>query len=195
MKIGYARVSTADQKFNLQTDALKEAGCSTIYKETVSGVKKQRPELAKALDKLRAGDILVVWKLDRLGRSLKELIEIVAQLQERKISFESISDKMNTSTSQGRLIFNIFGSLAEFERELIKERTNAGLSAARARGIKGGRKPGLTEAIKSKAASIKVVYDRKDKTIKEICTVFNISAATLYKCLRYEADRVASKIE
>lgn len=185
MNIGYARVSTNDQNFNLQTDALKEAGCKKIFKEAVSGVKKDRVELGKALEILREGDTLVVWKLDRLGRSLKELIEIVNGLHERKIFFHSISDHLNTTTSQGRLIFNIFGSLAEFERELIRERTMAGLVAARSRGRTGGRKPGLSEEFQKKAASIKLTYDSGKKSVAEMCSIFGVSTATLYKCIRW----------
>jgi DNA invertase Pin-like site-specific DNA recombinase len=134
MKVGYARVSTKDQTLDLQLDALKKAGCSKIYTETVSGARADRPELAKLMDALRTGDVLVIWKLDRLGRSLKNLIDIVNDLLQRKVGLKSLGDPIDTTTSQGRLTFNIFASLAEFERDLIRERTNAGLTAARARG-------------------------------------------------------------
>ena len=189
MNIGYARISTQDQKFDLQIDALKKAGCKTIFKEAVSGAKRERPELKKTMEKLREGDSLVVWKLDRLGRSLKNLIDIVTTLHENKVSFISLSDNLNTTTPQGRLIFNIFGSLAEFERELIRERTNAGLSAARARGRKGGRRPGLSKEFQQKAGSIKLAYDSKESSISEICKTFSVSTATLYKCLRFIEER------
>jgi DNA invertase Pin-like site-specific DNA recombinase len=185
MNIGYARISTQEQNFNLQLDALKDAGCKKIFKEAVSGVKKERLELSKALEALREGDTLVVWKLDRLGRSLKELIEIVNDLHERKIFFHSLSDHINTTSSQGRLIFNIFGSLAEFERELIRERTMAGLQAARSRGRTGGRKPGLSKEFQDKAASVKLTYDSKQKSVAEMCKIFGMSTATLYKCIRW----------
>ncbi|HEY5390731.1 MAG TPA: recombinase family protein [Hanamia sp.] len=193
MNIGYARISTQDQKFDLQLDALKKAGCKTIFKEAISGAKRERPELKKAMEKLREGDSLVVWKLDRLGRSLRDLIDIVTTLHENKVSFISISDNLNTTTPQGRLIFNIFGSLAEFERELIKERTNAGLSAARARGRLGGRRPGLSKEFQQKAGSIKLAYDSKENSIAEICENFSVSTATLYKCIRFVEERNQKK--
>ncbi len=138
MKIGYARVSTKDQSFDLQLDALEKDGCGKIYRETASGAKDDRPALRELLDHLRPGDVLVVWKLDRLGRSLRHLVELVKILEERKAGLRSLNDPIDTTTAQGRLVFNLFGSLAEFERELIVERTRAGLSAARARGRLGG---------------------------------------------------------
>lgn len=193
MNVGYARISTHDQKLDLQIDALKRAGCKTIFKEIISGAKTDRPELKRALEALREGDSLVVWKLDRLGRSLRNLIDIINDLQSKGVSFISISDNLNTTTAHGRLIFNIFGSLAEFERELIRERTHAGLSAARARGRKGGRKPGLTKEFREKAGSIKLVYDSREKSIAQMCQIFQISTATLYKCLRFaEGNNEAS---
>ena len=142
---------------------------------------------------MREGDSLVVWKLDRLGRSLRDLIDIVTTLHEKNVSFISISDSLNTTTPQGRLIFNIFGSLAEFERELIRERTNAGLTAARARGRKGGRKPGLSKAFQQKAGSIKLAYDSKENSIAELCDMFSVSTATLYKCLRFVEEEKNKK--
>lgn len=134
MKVGYARVSTKDQTLDLQLDALKKAGCAKIYTETVSGAKAERPALTKLLDAVRAGDVLVIWKLDRLGRSLKNLIDIVNELLQRKVGLKSLNDPIDTTTSHGRLTFNLFAALAEFERDIIRERTNAGLMAARARG-------------------------------------------------------------
>lgn len=142
MKIGYSRVSTNDQNLDLQTDALKAAGTEKIYFDKVSGT-KERPKLAEALEFLREGDTLIVWRLDRLGRSLKDLVSIVASLEERKINFVSLTENIDTTTATGKLIFHIFASFAEFERNLIRERTKAGLTAARARGVKGGRKPAL----------------------------------------------------
>src|SRR6266851_3731445 len=141
MLIGYARVSTQDQNLDLQLDALFKAGCSTdkTYKDTISSAKELRPELEKALDQLRTGDTLVVWRLDRLGRSLQELISLVQGIRAKGADFKSLTENMDTTTSGGKLIFHFFGALAEFEREVIRERTNAGLQAARARGRLGGR--------------------------------------------------------
>ncbi len=135
--IGYARVSTSDQNLELQLDALKEAGCRRVFEETASGTNKARPQLLAALDFLRPGDTLVVWKLDRLARSVQQLIEIIEQLHKRGCGFRSLTEAIDTTTAGGRLIFHIFGALAEFERSIIRERTIAGLEAARARGRKG----------------------------------------------------------
>jgi DNA invertase Pin-like site-specific DNA recombinase len=144
MLIGYERVSTDDQNLALQHDALQAAGCSKIFSDKISGAKADRPGLKKALDFARAGDTLVVWRLDRLGRSLKDLIALVEELETGKIGFRSLQENIDTTTSGGKLIFHLFGALAEFERNLIRERTQAGLQAARARGRKGGRRPKLT---------------------------------------------------
>lgn len=145
MHIGYARVSTTDQHLDLQTDALHAAGCERLYTDTVSGAKVDRPGLTAALDACRPGDTLVVWKLDRLGRSLPHLVETVRDLIARGVGFQSLQESIDTTTSGGKLVFHIFASLAEFERDLIRERTNAGLSAARARGRKGGRPKGVDQ--------------------------------------------------
>src|SRR3954453_18785445 len=139
MLIGYARVSTQDQTLDLQIDALKKAGCEKFYTDTASGAKAERKGLEEALDYAREGDILVVWRLDRLGRSLRHLIETITLLNNRKVGFKSITESIDTTTSGGKLVFHIFGALAEFERDIIKDRTNAGLNAARARGHLGGR--------------------------------------------------------
>jgi DNA invertase Pin-like site-specific DNA recombinase len=144
MLIGYARVSTTDQTLDLQKDALEKAGCSRIFKDTASGAKAERIGLHEAMSHLREGDTLVVWRLDRLGRSLKHLIETIIGLNNRKIGFRSITESIDTTTSGGKLVFHIFGALAEFERDIIKDRTQAGLNAARARGRKGGRPKALT---------------------------------------------------
>ena len=144
-KIGYARVSTDDQHLDLQNDALKKAGCSVIYEEKASGKNTERLELEQCRKALRAGDTLIVWRLDRLGRSLPDLVRIVAELERDGIGFESLTEKIETTNANGKLTFHIFAALAEFERNLIRERTHAGLTAARARGRKGGRKPALDE--------------------------------------------------
>jgi len=177
MKIGYARVSTTEQNPELQKDALKAAGCQKIFSDKVSGARAERPGLEKALDYLRAGDCLVVWRLDRLGRSLKHLIEVVEGLEKRRVGFISLQEGFDTTTSGGRLIFQIFGALAEFERNLIRERTRAGLQAARARGRLGGRKKKLTE---SQVRSMQKMAAAGQHTITEICRTFGITKPTFY---------------
>lgn len=181
MLIGYARVSTADQTLNLQQDALEKAGCTKIFTDTSSGAKVERQGLVEALSYVRAGDTLVVWRLDRLGRSLKDLIEKLTALHTRNIGFKSLTENIDTTTSGGKLIFHMFGALAEFERDLIKERTNAGLQAARARGRRGGRPKVLSE---KKAAMARALYADKDNTINEICKTLNIGRTTLYRYLK-----------
>ena len=183
MKIGYARVSTQDQNLALQLDALKSAGCELVFEEKISGKKKERPELVKMLGTLRKGDILIVWKLDRLGRSLKDLIEIIGSFNEKGIKFKSIQDSIDTNTPTGRFTFNIFASLAEFEREIIRERTMAGLQAARARGRAGGRPKGLSKEAKSKVRAVVALYNNKQKTMQEIAQDLGISRATCYRYL------------
>jgi DNA invertase Pin-like site-specific DNA recombinase len=181
MLIGYARVSTMEQNLNLQTDALRRVGCEKIFTDQVSGSVKNRPQLHQALDFIRSGDTLVVWRLDRLGRSLRHLIELVTELQEQGIGFRSLSESMDTTTCSGKLIFHIFGALAEFERNLIRERTKAGLEAARARGRKGGRKPALSA--KQQQVAVKL-YHEKDHTAEEICRIMGISKPTLYSYIK-----------
>src|SRR5512134_749126 len=178
MLIGYARVSTADQTLALQQDVLEKAGCERVFTDTASGAKAERKGLDEAIDHLREGDILVVWRLDRLGRSLKHLIETITALNNRKIGFKSITEAIDTTTSGGKLIFHIFGALAEFERDIIRERTQAGLNAARARGRKGGRPKSLTP---NKAQMAEALYKDKANTIDDICRTLNISRATLYR--------------
>lgn len=180
MLIGYARVSTDDQNLNLQHDALKNAGCEKIFDDQITGSKIQRPGLEEALEYTRAGDVIVVWRLDRLSRSLKDLIEIVALLDSKNIGLKSLHESIDTSTSSGKLIFHIFGALAEFERNLIRERTNAGLEAARARGRKGGR-PKKLNLEKEKLAN--ELYNEKTRSIKQICDLVGVSKPTLYKYL------------
>jgi DNA invertase Pin-like site-specific DNA recombinase len=184
MLIGYARVSTNEQNLDLQRDALKKAGISSknLYTDTITGTKAERPGLAQALTHLREGDTLVVWRLDRLGRSLKHLIETVTALQEQHIAFQSITEKIDTSTATGQLVFHLFGALAEFERNLITERTMAGLAAARARGRKGGR-PKRNPSL-STVAMAKKLYADHTNSIADICRTLQISRATLYRYIK-----------
>jgi DNA invertase Pin-like site-specific DNA recombinase len=180
MLIGYARVSTADQTLNLQQDALHKAGCSKIFTDTASGAKAERKGLEEALTYVRKGDTLVVWRLDRLGRSLPHLIATMTDLEVQGIGFKSVTENIDTTTSGGKLIFHIFGALAEFERNLIRERTAAGLIAARARGRKGGR----PKALSLKQRSIAKELYEKRHPIQEICRTLKISKATLYRCIK-----------
>jgi DNA invertase Pin-like site-specific DNA recombinase len=181
MLIGYARISTLDQTLNLQQDALAKAGCHKIFTDTISGAKAERPGLDKALQYIRSGDTLVVWRLDRLGRSLPHLIATITALQEKQIGFKSITENIDTTTSGGKLIFHIFGALAEFERDIIKERTLAGLLAARARGRTGGRPKVLA---RNKKAMAQALYNDPTNSIAEICRTLNISRATLYRYIK-----------
>jgi DNA invertase Pin-like site-specific DNA recombinase len=181
MLIGYARVSTQEQTLDLQTDALKKIGCSQLFTDTASGAQTERPGLENALSFLRAGDTLVVWRLDRLGRSLKHLIETVSQLQARGIGFRSITESIDTTTSGGKLIFHVFGALAEFERDIIRERTKAGLAAARARGRHGGR-PRVIPA--KKLAQLQALAADTSTAIPDILDTFKISRATYYRYLK-----------
>lgn len=186
MLIGYARVSTDDQNLNLQRDALEQAGCKKIYEDQLSGAKAARPGLQQTLDVLREGDVLVVWRLDRLGRSLKDLLQIVEVLDERGVELQSLQESINTMSSGGKLVFHIFAALAEFERNLIRERTQAGLKAAKARGRKGGRPKALSPAQRRVAVRL---YAEKKHTITQICTMMGISKPTLYSYLE-EASAV-----
>lgn len=177
MLIGYARISTDDQNLNLQMDALQLAGCEKIYSDRISGVKALRPGLSLALEVARTGDVLVVWRLDRLGRSLKDLIETMETLDKRGIGLSSLQESITTTNNSGRLIFHLFGALAEFERNLIRERTTAGLVAARARGHRGGRPKALDPAKRQLAVKL---YAEGQHTIVEICRLMGISKPTLY---------------
>jgi DNA invertase Pin-like site-specific DNA recombinase len=179
MIIGYARVSTTDQSLHLQMDALSEYGCDEIFQEKMSGAKDERPELNQALRMLRSGDKFVVYKLDRLARSTKRLIEIADQLKERKIEFVSLQDNIDTSTPAGKAMFGMLSVLAEFERDIIRERTMAGLKAARARGRKGGR-PRVNQ---HKLRQAIILYKSKEMTVKEISKETGVSHATLYRAL------------
>ena len=182
--IGYARVSTHEQTLDLQKDALEKIGCIKIFSDVVSGAKAERTGLHEALEYVREGDTLVVWRLDRLGRSLKHLIETITKLNNRKIGFKSITENIDTTTSGGKLVFHIFGALAEFERDIIRERTNAGLTAARARGRLGGRPKAQTLNTPKKVALAQSLYDNKNNTIEEICKTLHILRATLYRYIK-----------
>lgn len=190
MHFGYARISTPAQDASLQHDALRQAGCERIFTDTASGAKADRPELTKCLEQLRTGDTLYIWKLDRLGRSLKHLVQLIEDLNAKGIGLVSINDPIDTTTAQGRLVFNIFASLAEFERELIRERTQAGLKAARARGRKGGRPAGLTKAAQQKAIVAETLYKQGELSVTAICEELSISRTTFYKYLRHRGVAV-----
>jgi DNA invertase Pin-like site-specific DNA recombinase len=181
MLVGYARVSTQDQNLDLQQDALDKAGCEKTFTEVVSGSQVERAGLNEALAHCREGDTLVVWKLDRLGRSLQHLIETVQELQKRGIGFKSLQESIDTTTSGGKLIFHVFGALAEFERDIIRDRTMAGLASARARGRKGGRPRAMTE---TKAEMARILRQDSKRNVKEICQTLQISEATFYRYTR-----------
>lgn len=184
--IGYARVSTFDQIVDLQHDALQTAGCTEIFTDHMSGVKADRPNLEKGLQFARQGDTFVVWRLDRLGRSLKDLIDITELLNNKGVGFKSLTEGLDTTTSGGRLVFHIFGALAEFERELIRERTFAGLAAARARGRVGGRKKKIDKA---KVATMLNLANNSDLSIKEICQSLGISASSFYRLTKGDTGK------
>jgi len=181
MKIGYARVSTLDQNPDLQKDALEKVGCEKVIVDQVSGTVAQRPGLKKVRELLREGDTLVVWRLDRLGRSLCDLIEWVRYLDEQGAGLQSLHEAIDTSTSTGKLTFHLFGALAEFERNLIQERTQAGLAAARARGRSGGRRKALDD---DKRALAVTLYQKKELPVHKICELMGISKPTLYSYAR-----------
>jgi DNA invertase Pin-like site-specific DNA recombinase len=180
VKIGYARVSTQEQNLDLQRDALKAAGCGKVIEYTASGGKAQRSGLGRAREQLREGDVLVVWRLDRLGRSLRHLIELMAEFEGEGIGFQSVSEAIDTTTPGGKLVFHIFGALAEFERNLIRERTKAGLDAARPRGRKGGRRKELDEKKRGIAVDL---YGQRKHSVMEICQIAGITKPTLYAYL------------
>ncbi|MGL6028162.1 MAG: recombinase family protein, partial [Legionella sp.] len=192
MLIGYARISTTTQNLDLQIDALKKAGCEKLYQDQISGSAVNRPALDELIQDIRKDDVLVIWKLDRLGRSFKDLITLVNNLMERGVGLKSLNDPIDTTTAQGRLIFNIFGSLAEFERELIKERTIAGLEAARARGKKGGRPSGLSKSAQGKAHSAELLYKEGKLSVTEICAQLGLSKATFYKYLKLRGVSISA---
>jgi DNA invertase Pin-like site-specific DNA recombinase len=190
MKVGYARVSTLDQNLDAQQDDLFKAGCLKIFKDKASGAKENRTGLQQAMQFLKEGDVLVVWKLDRLGRSLIHLLEIIKELNERKVGFMSLQENIDTSTSSGKLIFHIFSSIAEFERDLIRDRTKASLMAARARGRIGGRPRLLTE---EQVKELNEIYEDRSKSVQSICKQFNISRPTLYSYLSEGKNKYAQQ--
>jgi DNA invertase Pin-like site-specific DNA recombinase len=193
VKIGYARVSTQDQNLEMQLDALQKAGCEKVFQEKASGIKSDRPQLAAMQQILREGDVIYIYKLDRLGRSLKHLLEMTSDFEKRGIGLVSINDSIDTTTAQGRLIFNIFASLAEFERDLIRERTKSGLDAARARGRKGGRSRGLSKEAEKKAMLAQTLYNERKLGVNEIAADLEISKMTLYKYLRHRGVQINGK--
>ena len=178
MLVGYARVSTQDQKSALQLDALKAAGCEKVFKEKASGAQRDRPQLIAAIDYMRKGDTLVVWKLDRLARSMKQLIETVEGLEAEGIGFRSLTEAIDTTTSGGKLVFHIFGALAEFERTIIRERTRAGLGAANARGRKGGRPRAMSDDDLKMARAL---LADDTITVDDVAKRMGVSQATFYR--------------
>ena len=178
--LGYARVSTTEQDASLQLDALRAAGCLKVFTDKASGSLDRRPQLDRLLDQLRPGDTIVVWRLDRLGRSLKHLIQLIEDLAEKDVGFRSLTEGMDTTTSGGKLVFPIFGALAEFERSLIRERTMAGLAAARSRGRVGGRPPVMTP---EKIKVARDLYRARDLTVEEIANTIGVSRKTVYRHL------------
>ena len=179
MRIGYARVSTNEQNLNLQRDALRQEGCSRIFEDQASGSRTDRPGLAEAVDLARKGDVLVVWRLDRLGRSLPHLIALVGSLAERGVGFQSLTESVDTTSAGGKLVFHIFGALAEFERSLIRERTNAGLQAARSRGRVGGRPRAMT--VEKVTAARRLLRD--GTAVRDVADAIGVSVPTLYRWL------------
>lgn len=195
MVIGYARVSTQEQNLDAQIDALHQAGCTRIYQEKISGASKDRPQLKAMLAELRPGDEVLVWKLDRLGRSLPDLVGIINELKERQVGFRCLQDAaVDTTTPQGMLIFSIFAALAEFERNIIRERTKAGLAAARARGRLGGRPKGLPRQAEQKAIVAETLYKERRLSVRQICQELRIAKSTLYRYLRHRGVSIAPSV-
>ena len=190
MRVGYARVSKHEQNLDLQLDALKAAGCEKIFTDKISTLKEERKGLNEALAFLRPGDVLVVWKLDRLGRTLKELIALVELFNQKGIGFMSLKETIDTTTSTGKLVFHIFAALAEFERDIIHERTRAGLDAARARGKRGGRPKTVNN---KKIKAMLELYTSKQHTVPEICQMLGISKSTLYRHVKPEQPVAAAE--
>jgi len=186
LKIGYARISTTDQKMHLQIDALEKAGCENVFRESASGSKTERAELESAFEKTTSGDTLVVWKLDRLGRSLRDVIDFVERLSQKGVGFQSLTDGIDTSSPTGKFFFHIIGAFSELERDLIRERTRAGLIAAKKRGRVGGQPRAIDPKTFKSALSL---YKSNDLSIREICTSLNINSRTLARYLaKYRTD-------
>ena len=193
MKIGYARVSRKDQNLDRQIDALKSAGCEKIFQEKVSGAKADRQELQLLLQQLRKGDTVIVSKLVRFGRSLKDLIINVNLVQEKGADFISLTENIDTTTPSGKFMFHMMGAFGEFERDLIIERTTDGLASARARGRVGGRPKGLSAAAEQKASIASALYKEGRLSVSQICTQIEISKPTLYKYLKVRQVQVGSR--
>lgn len=196
IKIGYARVSTYEQSLDAQVDALTKEGCTKIFTEKVSGVKSEKPQFEKLLEYARSGDTIVVYRLDRLGRNVKQLIELSEKLKEREINIKSLSESLDTSSPMGKMFFQLIAMFAELERNIIIERTNAGLSSARARGRTGGRTPGLAKHFQMIASEVKATYEKGEKSTAEIRKIYGIgSQTTLYKILEFAGVKIVSFIK
>ena len=192
MIFGYARVSTRDQDLSLQLDALQKAGCEEIFQEKESGARSDRPQLQAMLQQIRSGDVVVIWKLDRLARSLKDLVSFVNLLNERDAQLKSLNDQIDTNTPHGKFTFHVFAALAEFERDIISERTKAGLDAARARGRMGGRPKGLSRKAQHTAIIAEQLYKEGVLTLKEMCEQLGISRGTFYNYLRHRGVEIGT---
>lgn len=192
MKVGYSRISTNDQNLVMQHDALKSSGCEELFSDIASGAKTERPGLEQALSFLREGDTLVVWRLDRLGRSIQHLIQTIQLLSSRGIGFKSLQENIDTTTTGGKLVFHIFSALAEFERDLIRDRTNAGLKAARVRGKLGGRPPLLDNRQIDRLIEL---YEEKRSSVNEICKIFGISRPSFYNYINKRKKSAISYLE
>lgn len=193
MQIGYARVSTKEQHLDLQVDSLRRSGCEKVFQEVVCGARAERPVLDALLGGLRPGDVIVIWKLDRLGRSLRHLVELADTLIEQDVGLKSLNDPIDTTTPQGRLAFNLFAALAEFERDLIRERTQAGLAAARARGRKGGRPKGLDPQAERTACAAETLYREERLSVREVAEELGIAKSTLYAYLRHRGVPIGGR--
>ena len=195
MKYGYARISTRDQCLDLQLDALRDANCNKIFSDVAKGVRQDRPELTKLLEIVEEKDTIVIWKLDRLGRSLHHLVKIVNDLNNQSVGLVSLNDPIDTTTAQGRLMFNVFASLAEFERDVVYERTIAGIKSAKARGRLGGRPKGLSANAKQKACLAEALYKQNELTSDQIAKQLDISKPTMYKYLKYRKVKLGEIID
>jgi DNA invertase Pin-like site-specific DNA recombinase len=192
MKIGYARISTRDQSLELQVKALEAAGCEKVYQEIASGAKTARLVLDDLMKNIREGDTVVICKLDRLGRNLAHLLKLIEELKNKKAFIVSLNDPIDTTTPHGMMMFHLFGMVAEYERAMIMERISAGIKAARLRGIKGGRKKGLTEDAKEKAKLAQILYKSNNIPVSAITKQLGISRPTLYTYLRYRGVKIGA---